>query len=99
MDVYAPGTTPTTGAQLVYELAAPQTYTLTPVTPITTLAGENNVWADSGDVSVTYLADGRASNQLAVSMLLGRNYLHNPNDPDDATAAEALTILTGGDTR
>lgn len=87
------------GVHLVYELAEPTVYTLTPITPLTALEGENNLWSDSGDISVTYLADGRASNQLAVSMLLGRSYQHDPSDPDDATAAEALTILTGGDTR
>lgn len=42
--------------QLVYELATPQTYQLTP-TQIQTLIGQNNVWADCGDTSVTYKAD------------------------------------------
>lgn len=36
-----------------YELATPLTIQLDPQT-ITTLVGVNNVWADSGDVSVTY---------------------------------------------
>lgn len=40
------------GVQFVYELAEPVTYQLTP-TEITTLIGENNIWADCGDVSVT----------------------------------------------
>ena len=44
------------GVQLCYELATPQTYTLTP-TEISTLLGENNVWADSGDVEITYRRD------------------------------------------
>ena len=39
-----------------YELSTPQTYTLTP-TEVKTLLGENNVWADSGDVEVTYRRD------------------------------------------
>jgi len=43
------------GVQLVYELATPVTYQLTP-TEITTLMGENNIWADCGDVSVEYFA-------------------------------------------
>lgn len=41
------------GVQLVYELAAPQTYQLTP-TEVTTLLGDNTIWADTGDVTVTY---------------------------------------------
>lgn len=44
------------GVQLVYELATPQTYQLTP-TQIDSLLGLNNVWADSGDVTVEYIAD------------------------------------------
>ena len=55
-DVYAAGTTPTTGAQVVYELATPITYTLTPQ-EIRTLLGTNNIWADTGDVTVGYKAD------------------------------------------
>lgn len=31
-----------------------QTYQLTSVSPIETLIGDNNIWADTGDVSVTY---------------------------------------------
>jgi len=48
-DVYAEGSTPTTGAQVVYELATPQTYQLTP-TQVKSLLGTNNVWADTGDI-------------------------------------------------
>lgn len=42
------------GVQLVYELATPITIPLTPQ-EISTLQGQNNVWADSGDVDVEYL--------------------------------------------
>lgn len=55
-DVYAVGTTPTTGAQVVYKLATPQTYQLTPQAVLTIL-GQNNIWADTGDVEVAYCAD------------------------------------------
>ena len=55
-DVYAAGTTPTTGAQVVYELTTPQTYTLTPQ-QVTLLKGINNVFADAGTVEVKYSAD------------------------------------------
>lgn len=53
MDVYSAGATPTTGAQVVYKLATPLTYQLTP-TEVTTLLGVNNIWADTGDVKVWY---------------------------------------------
>lgn len=55
-DVYASGTTPTIGAQVVYELASPITYTLAPQ-EITSLLGANNLWADTGDSEVEYRAD------------------------------------------
>lgn len=40
-------------AQLVYKLATPVTYQLTPI-QVNTLLGMNNIWANSGDVTVTY---------------------------------------------
>jgi hypothetical protein len=55
-DVYAEGVTPTIGAEVVYELATPTTYTLTP-TEIRTLLGHNTLWADAGAVDVQYPAD------------------------------------------
>ena len=55
--VYETGTTPPTGSQVVYPLATPITIQLTP-TEIKTLLGENNIWADTGDVEVTYRANG-----------------------------------------
>ena len=39
----------------VCELATPITYQLTPQ-EVTTLLGQNNIWADAGDVEVTYYA-------------------------------------------
>lgn len=41
------------GVQLAYELVTPITYTLT-ASQIRTLLGTNNVWADTGDVALTY---------------------------------------------
>lgn len=42
--------------QFVYELATPITYDLT-AAQVRTLLGQNNIWADTGDVEVTYRAD------------------------------------------
>lgn len=55
-DKYAEGATPTTGAQVVYKLATPQTIQLSP-TEIDSLYGYNNVWSDIGNISVKYRAD------------------------------------------
>ena len=46
------------GVQLVYELATPVTYNLTP-TEITSLFGINNIWADTGDITAVYRADAK----------------------------------------
>lgn len=49
-DVYAEGTTPTIGAQVVYELETPIILHLTPVGSIPLLEGQNNIFADTGDI-------------------------------------------------
>ena len=41
------------GVKAVYELATPVSYTLS-MTAIESLLGQNNIWADTGDISVTY---------------------------------------------
>lgn len=51
---------------VVYELTTPQTYTLTGQ-EISTLLGENNVWADAGDVEITYVRDLN----IAINNLIG----------------------------
>ena len=48
-DVYVEGTTPTTGAEVIYELATPTTTQLTP-TQISTINGTNNIFADCGEI-------------------------------------------------
>lgn len=56
-DVYAEGTTPTIGAQVVYKLATPTVILLTPQ-EATTLLGDNTIWVDSGDIlELEYVAD------------------------------------------
>lgn len=60
MDVYAEGTTPTIGAEVVDMGGTPTVYDIDPV-QIATIAGQtNNVWADAGDVTVEYAADLKA---------------------------------------
>jgi hypothetical protein len=44
------------GVQLCYELATPIEISLT-AQQLTTLLGQNNIWSDSGDVTVDYRAD------------------------------------------
>lgn len=53
MDVYAPETTPTIGAQVVDMGGAGTIYQLTPQ-QVQTLIGPNALWADTGPVDVEY---------------------------------------------
>ena len=53
---YSSFATAMSGHYLVYELATPSTTTLTPA-QLSTLLGSNRIWADTGDVSLTYRAD------------------------------------------
>ena len=78
-DVYADGTTPTIGAQVVYELATPQTYQLTP-TQIQLLKGSNTLWSDGDSLTLTYLGTTPAN-------LLG-GMLGNPQEPTEETSEE-----------
>lgn len=52
--------TAVSGVQLVYELATPVTYQLTP-TEVATILGQNSIFADTGDIAeLTYRADLKA---------------------------------------
>ena len=66
-DVYNPGTTPTIGAQVVYELPEPQSIQLTPQ-EIRALSGVNTIHADTGDVTVS----GRADPNSVIQKLASR---------------------------
>jgi len=80
-DVYSVGATPTTGAQVVYKLATPQTYQLDPVT-VTTLLGQNNIWADCGPSTVEYPADTKL-------------YIQKINAPSDDDMIADANIASG----
>ena len=54
LDEYSALGTPTTGAQVVYELATPQTVQLTPQ-EVNSLLGQNNISADTGDIDIVYV--------------------------------------------
>lgn len=66
MDVYTVGGTPTTGAQVVYDLATPIAYQLTPQ-QVTMLQGDNTVFADCGDTTVGYWRDDSLSINKAIT--------------------------------
>lgn len=79
-----------------YPLATPITIQLTP-TQVELLLGENNIWSD-GEMTLTYLADGNASDEEALNILLGGRYVNNHGE-DEPTDREALNIILGGNER
>ena len=52
-DVYAPGTTPTTGAQVAYKLATPEPFQATGNQALPAVAGLNTVYTDGDSLTVT----------------------------------------------
>lgn len=64
-DVYAPNTTPTIGAEVVYKLTTPIEITL-PATEVTILSGANNIWTNEGIINeLKYLSPtGAIENQI-----------------------------------
>lgn len=76
-DVYAAGTTPTTGAQVAYKLAAPEPFQATGNQLIPALAGENTLLTDGDSLTVSGRSDPTAYIQQQIS--------------DAITAAVAIT--------
>lgn len=52
-DVYAPGTTPTTGAQVAYKLATPEPFQATGNQALPAVAGLNTIYTDGDSLDVT----------------------------------------------
>ena len=57
-DEYAPGTTPTTGAQVAYALATTTTSSVTPTNlPIKSLSGYSHIESTTGEMEVEYIVE------------------------------------------
>jgi hypothetical protein len=80
-DVYAVGTTPTIGAQVVNIGAEGTEYQLEPH-EVASLLGQNNIFADTGDVSVEYRADTKL-------------YIERLTAPDSADMIADANITSG----
>lgn len=73
--------------QVVYPLATPVVYQLT-APQVSTLLGLNNIWADTGDISVTYRADPTiASEEQAKAIKESIAYVQN-----DFTAVQPYVV-------
>lgn len=81
------------GVYAVYTLATPETYTLTP-SQITTLVGTNNIWADSGNITVTGpIVETDASTE--VFKWNGSSWVESPLADAAFAHIDAGTITTG----
>ena len=85
------------GVQLVYQLATPQTYQLTPQ-QLKTLYGTNNVWADTGDTSVTYSADTKIYLKLSKVVLTATIVAADWASSDPYTNSVSVNGLLATDT-
>lgn len=56
-DTYTAGSTPTTGAQVAYKLAAPETFTAAGGKTITAKSGVNNITSNADSITVKYAED------------------------------------------
>ena len=104
-DVYAVGTTPTIGAQVVNIGAEGTEYQLTPY-EVNSLLGQNNIWADTGDASVEYRADTKLyisrltepdADMIADSNIVSGQYFMVGNNLYKATAniASGSAVIVG----
>ena len=64
-DEWADGTSPSSGAQVVYELAEPVEYAVTPI-EMKTAGGKERFFADCGGIRMSYTADTKAAAEEAV---------------------------------
>lgn len=87
---------------VIAPLAEPQTVFLTP-SQISTLLGQNNIWADTGDVAVEYRADTRLfiQEQIAQSETLTRKMIADIANGDLApkTLAVDELVIVGDELR
>ena len=75
--------------QFVYELATPITYHITDVDLVKTLYGFNNLWADTGDIDVTYRCDPATFTAESIRLML--NAMVAPVEAT-TTASQAYSV-------
>ena len=99
-DAYAPGETPTTGAQVVYKLATATTIQLT-AQQVSTLLGSNAIWADCGNVTLGYRADTKlyVNDQITAAALATRSMITGVESAMTATQnyTSGALIIVGDD--
>ena len=88
--------------QIAVELATPITITFSSVTMLNTLEGVNNMWQDTGDITVqaygVEIVEPQLNSLQSLNLLLGNGYVNN-HTQDDVSDDEALDIILGGNER
>lgn len=76
------------GHECVYKLATPTTISLTP-TQVSSLLGNNNIWADSGDVDVVYITSDFIYNELRMNdtVIASNSFAYHSIESESATMA------------
>ena len=90
------------GVQLVYPLATPVTYTIDPMT-LTLLRGNNALWADCGDTTLTYRQDVATVLEALLSpdetdMVANTNYVENSFFTIGGKLYKATSAIATGET-
>lgn len=80
--------TAVSGVMLCYELETPITISLTP-TQVSSLLGNNNIWADSGDVDVVYITSDFIYNELRMNdtVIASNSFAYHSIESESATMA------------
>ena len=83
------------GVQLVYELATPVTYQLTPQ-QVALLQGVNNIWADCGDTTVGFWRnDSLSINQAITERAYDRQQGETLSDDVNALSSAMTYVISG----
>jgi hypothetical protein len=89
-DEYAPGTTPTTGAQVAYELATPTTSSVTPTNlPIRTLSGYNHIESSTGEMEIEYITK---TYEPLVELIQSSDHIYSTQEQAVGTWVDGKTL-------
>jgi hypothetical protein len=93
-DVYAPNTSPSTGAEVAYELATPITYHLSP-DEIKLLSGVNTIWTDGTSIKIAY-RDGKVATLADLDSIQAVSSMDKLTDVELTDLADGQSLVYDG---